>query len=335
MKAVGYQKSLPIDDPNSLLDIEIPTPKATGYDLLVEIKAIAVNPVDFKMRVYKQPEATDYQILGWDATGIVRSVGEKVSLFKPGDEVWYAGEFNRPGCNSEFHLVDERITGFKPKNVSFEQAASLPLTSLTAWELLFDRLQISASEQSSLLITGAAGGVGSILIQLARQMTSLTIIGTAFREQSKQWVIDHGAHFVIDHTKPFLDQLKSIELPEVDYGVSLTHTDDHAPEIISCLKPQGKFALIDDPLNLDIRLFKLKSISIHWELMFTRSLYKTIDMIRQHHILNEVAKLVEKNVIKTTLNEHLGAINAANLRSAHRLLESGQSRGKLILSGFN
>lgn len=334
MKAIGYSKPLPIENRDSLVDIDLPMPTPTGRDLLVEIKAISVNPVDCKVRTSVQPAEGTHGILGWDASGIVKAVGEQVTLFQPGDEVWYAGDLMRPGCNSEFHLVDERVVGTKPRTLTFEQAAAMPLTSLTAWELLFDRLAITASEKSSLLITGAAGGVGSILVQLARQLTALTIIGTASREDSQQWVIKNGAHFVIDHNKPMHEQLINLGINEVDYVISLTHTDDHAEELVKCLKPQTKFALIDDPQHLNIRIFKYKSISIHWEMMYTRSMYKTHDMIRQHNILNEVAQLVDKQVIKTTLNDHFGAINAANLRRAHQLLESGQSRGKIVLSGF-
>ncbi|KTD23386.1 NADPH-quinone reductase and Zn-dependent oxidoreductase [Legionella lansingensis] len=334
MKAIGYQKSLPIDDSSSLVDIELPSPVANGRDLLVEIKAVAVNPVDTKVRVREEPPPGEYRVLGWDAAGIVKAIGEGVQLFKPGDEVWYAGDITRPGTNSELHLVDERIVGLKPKNLSFEKAAALPLTSLTAWELLFDRLGVMASEKSSLLITGAAGGVGSILVQLARQLTTLTIIGTASRKDSKKWILEQGAHHVIDHSKPMHEQLLALGINEVDYVISLTHTDEHAEELVKCLKPQSKFALIDDPTHIDIRLFKPKSISIHWEMMYTRSKFKTLDMVKQHHILNEVAHLVEKGVIKTTFNESFGTINAENLRKAHKLLESGQSRGKIVLSGW-
>lgn len=334
MKAIGYSKSLPIENPDSLIDVELPTPRASGRDVLVEIKAVAVNPVDCKVRLREEPQPGEYRVLGWDAAGIIKAVGEQVTLFKPGDEVWYAGDITRPGCNSEFHLVDERIVGLKPKSLSFEKAAALPLTAITAWEILFDRLRVTASEKSSVLVTGAAGGVGSILVQLARQLTSLTIIGTASREESKQWILNQGAHHVIDHSKPMQEQLKQLEISEVDYVISLTHSDEHTEELIKCLKPQSKFALIDDPKHLNILLFKLKSISVHWEMMYTRSMFKTPDMIKQHHILNEIAHLVDKDVIKTTFNQSFGVINSTNLRKAHELLESHQSRGKIVLSGF-
>ncbi|HIG0328543.1 TPA: zinc-binding alcohol dehydrogenase family protein [Legionella pneumophila] len=334
MKAIGYYQSLPITDNNALMDLDVSVPKATGHDILVEIKAVAVNPVDTKVRRNVQPEPHQPKILGWDASGVVTEIGSEVTMFKPGDEVWYAGDLTRPGSNCEFHLVDERIVAKKPKSLSFREAAALPLTSLTAWELLFDRLQLSAEDKGVLLITGAAGGVGSILVQLARQLTQLTIIGTAARSESIQWIMDNGAHHVIDHTKDMKAQLQNLHYSEVDYVISLTHTDQHAKSLVEILKPQGKFALIDDPQDLDIKLFKLKSISIHWEMMYTRSMFKTPDMIKQHDILTEVARLVDAGKIKTTIAECLGSINAENLRRAHALLESGTSRGKIVLNGF-
>ncbi|HAT1823266.1 zinc-binding alcohol dehydrogenase family protein [Legionella pneumophila] len=334
MKAIGYYHSLPITDNKALMDLDVSVPKATGHDILVEIKAVAVNPVDTKVRRNVQPEPQQPKILGWDASGVVTEIGSEVTMFKPGDEVWYAGDLTRPGSNCEFHLVDERIAAKKPKSLSFQEAAALPLTGLTAWELLFDRLQLSTEDKGILLITGAAGGVGSILVQLARQLTQLTIIGTGSRPESIQWILDNGAHHVIDHTKDMKAQLQNLHYSEVDYVISLTHTDQHAKSLVEVLKPQGKFALIDDPQDLDIKLFKLKSISIHWEMMYTRSMFKTADMIKQHDILTEVARLVDAGKIKTTIAECLGLINADNLRRAHALLESGTSRGKIVLNGF-
>ncbi len=334
MKAIGYYQSLPIDNEQALVDLELPMPEASGHDILVEVKAIAVNPVDTKIRKNVQPVEPTAKVLGWDATGIVKAVGSSVSLFKPGDEVWYAGDLTRVGTNCEFHLVDERIVAKKPKSLSFEEAAALPLTSLTAWELLFDRLQITPSEKGTLLITGAAGGVGSILVQLARKLTNLTIIGTASRTDSMKWILNNGAHHVIDHSKDMKSQLEGLKCLDVDYVISLTHTDEHGKALVEVLKPQGKFALIDDPQTLDFKIFKLKSISIHWEMMYTRSMFQTPDMIKQHEILAEMAKLVDEGVVKSTMQESMGAINAANLKKAHALLESGKSRGKIVLSGF-
>ncbi|ETO92395.1 zinc-binding alcohol dehydrogenase family protein [Legionella oakridgensis] len=334
MKAIGYYQSLPADNDQALIDLILPTPDVSGHDILVAVKAIAVNPVDTKIRRNAQPEKDQPRILGWDAAGIVIKVGPQVSLFKLGDEVWYAGDITRPGCNSEFHLVDERIVAKKPASLDFQEAAALPLTSLTSWELLFDRLQCSPTEQSTLLVTGAAGGVGSILVQLARQLTNLTIIGTASRPDSIQWILNHGAHHVIDHGKDMKSQLQALKCPEVDYVISLTHTDEHAKALVDVLKPQGKFALIDDPQHLDIKLFKPKSLSIHWEMMYTRSMFKTPDMMRQHEILEQIAKLVDEGKIKTTMAECMGLINAVNLKKAHALIESGLARGKIVLSGF-
>ncbi len=330
MKAIGYYGG----SEHTLIDIELPKPKATGRDILVAIKAIAVNPVDIKVKKNSQPDVGEAKILGWDAAGIVVEAGPEVSFFRPGDEVWYAGDLTRPGTNSEFHLVDERLVAKKPRSLSFQEAAALPLTSLTAWELLFDRLKLSATEKGTLLITGAAGGVGSILVQLARQLTHLTIIGTAARADSVKWILEKGAHHVIDHSKNMKTQLEEIKCPEIDYVISLTHSDEHAAHLVDVLKPQGKFALIDDPQLLDIKLFKPKSISIHWEMMFTRSRFKTSDMIRQHEILAEMAKMVDDEQIKTTVGECMGLINAANLTKAHTLIESGSARGKIVLNEF-
>ena len=337
MKAVGYKKPLPIEDPESLLDLEIPTPEAKGHDLLVEVKAISVNPVDVKIRASTQPDESGYKILGWDAAGVVKEIGAEVSLFKPGDLVYYAGSRIRSGTNAEFHLVDERIVGKKPSSLNFAQAAALPLTSITAWELLFDRLVVRHGKPlgaGRLLIVGGAGGVGSILIQLARKLTGLTVVATASRPETQQWCLNLGAHHVIDHTKPLAEQLRAIGIPEVEYITSLTATDTHFPALVEVLAPQGKIGLIDDPKSLDATLLKRKSASLHWELMFTRSLFNTSDILAQHHILNEVAALVDEGVIRTTIAETLGTINASNLKKAHALIESGRSRGKLVLEGF-
>lgn len=335
MKAIGYETSLPISDNKALMDVELSMPVALGQDILVEVRAVAVNPIDTKIRRNVQPLDGCIKVLGWDAAGVVKAVGPDVTLFHPGDEVWYAGDLTRPGTNSEYHLVDERIVSKKPKSLKFEEAAALPLTSLTAWELLFDRLQVSAEDKGTLLITGAAGGVGSILVQLARQLTNLTIIGTASQPGSVKWILDNGAHHVIDHSKDMKSELAALNISSVDYVISLTHTDEHAQVLVDILKPQGKFALIDDPQQVDFKIFKLKSISIHWEMMYTRSMFKTNDMIRQHDILHEVAIMVDKQQIRSTMAEHMGVINASNLRKAHAMLESGKARGKIVLSGFS
>lgn len=334
MKAVGYQESLPVDHPQSLVDIELPEPAAEGRDLLVEVRAVSVNPVDTKVRRGMAPAAGEWRVLGWDATGVVRAVGPEVKAFKPGDRVWYAGSIARPGSNSELHLVDERIVGTMPTSLDFAEAAALPLTSLTAWEMLFDRLEIKPGERNkSILIIGAAGGVGSIMTQLARQLTELTIIGTASRQETQNWVKEMGAHHVINHHKSLAEQLAALKL-QPDYVVSLTHTEKHIQQIVEVIKPQGKFGLIDDPESFDIKLLKRKSLSLHWELMFTRALYTTEDMINQHTILNQVAQMVDAKALRTTFTENFGTINADNLKRAHALIESGKARGKIVLSGF-
>lgn len=337
MKAVGYKTPLPIADADSLLDIEIPTPEAEGRDLLVEVKAVSVNPVDVKVRASAKPEGSDYKILGWDAAGIVKQTGSECSLFKPGDEVYYAGSIARPGTNSEFHLVDERIVGKKPKSLDFAHAAALPLTTITAWELLFDRLGVQPGKPAnagSLLIIGGAGGVGSILIQLASRLTGLNIIATASRLETRQWCLDLGAHHVVDHTKPFAEQLRSVGTPQVELIASLTATDVHYPGLVELLAPQGKVGVIDDPKSLDAKPLKRKAASLHWEFMFARSLFGTPDILAQHQLLNEVSALVDAGVIRTTASETVGKINATNLKKAHTVIESGRSRGKLVLEGF-
>jgi len=337
VKAVGYKKSLPIADPQSLLDVEISTPAATGRDLLVEIKAVSVNPVDTKVRMRAEPDKEEYKILGFDAAGIVKQVGPEASLFKAGDEVYYAGSIARQGTNSEFHLVDERIVGKKPKSLNFAHAAALPLTTITAWELLFDRFGVKPGKPANaghLLIIGGAGGVGSILIQLARRLTGLTVIATASRPETQRWCVELGAHFVIDHSQPLAAQLQAIGIKEVEIIASVAATSAHYPKLVEALAPQGQFGLIDDPKTLDALPLKRKAASLHWEFMFARPVFGTPDMIAQHLLLDEVADLVDAGVIRSTFSESLGAINAANLKTAHALVESGKARGKVVLEGF-
>ena len=338
MKAIAYYAPGAIDRDDALLDIDLPDPVPGARDLLVEVRAISVNPVDTKLRASAMPAAGEAKVLGWDVAGVVRAVGSAVTLFKPGDEVFYAGSITRPGANSELHVVDERIVGRKPGSLPFAEAAALPLTAITAWELLFDRLQVAegtADQGQSLLVVGAAGGVGSILVQLARQLTGLTVIGTASRPETQAWVRELGAHHVIDHGKPLNEELARIGIAQVTHVASLTQTDQHYDAIVEALAPQGRLALIDDPLQpLDVMKLKRKSISLHWELMFTRSLFETADMIEQHRLLDRVADLVDAGTLKTTLGEHFGTINAENLRRAHALLESGKAKGKIVLEGF-
>ncbi|WP_448134788.1 zinc-binding alcohol dehydrogenase family protein [Stenotrophomonas rhizophila] len=335
MKAVAYtEHGLPISDPRALQDVTLPIPQPGPRDLRVAVRAISVNPVDTKVR--NGVAVTEPRVLGWDAVGIVDAVGDEVTLFQPGDAVFYAGAIGRPGSNAEYQQVDERIVGHKPASLDDAAAAALPLTAITAWELLFDRLRIAegGGEGQTLLVVGAAGGVGSILVQLARQLTRLTVIGTASRPDTQDWVYGLGAHHVIDHSQPLTDGLQRLGIAEVSHVASLTHTDQHYDQIVAALAPQGQLALIDDPGQLDVMALKRKSLSLHWESMFTRSSFNTPDLQRQHDLLERVAALVDAGVLRTTLGEHYGRINAANLRQAHALIESHRARGKLVLEGF-
>lgn len=333
MKAILTQPQSPlISAPDALIETILPDPTPGEHDLLVEVKAISVNPVDTKIRA----SAKEARVLGWDVSGVVRAVGPAVTLFAPGDEVFYAGSITRPGANSELHVVDERIVGRKPASLGHADAAAIPLTAITAWELLFDRVAVAegGGQGQHLLIIGAAGGVGSMLTQLARKLTQLTVIGTASRPETAHWVGELGAHHVIDHSQPLKPQLEKLGIPEVGIVISLTHTDQHYAQIIDVLAPQGQLALIDDPASLDAMPLKRKSISLHWELMFTRSMFQTPDMIRQHELLQRVSQLLDQGVLRTTTGEHYGRIDAANLRRAHALLESGKAKGKIVLEGF-
>ncbi|WP_447596152.1 zinc-binding alcohol dehydrogenase family protein [Stenotrophomonas rhizophila] len=335
MKAVAYtEHGLPISDPRALQDVTLPIPQPGPRDLRVAVRAISVNPVDTKVR--NGVAVTEPRVLGWDAVGIVDAVGDEVTLFQPGDAVFYAGAIGRPGSNAEYQLVDERIVGHKPASLDDAAAAALPLTAITAWELLFDRLRVAegGGEGQTLLVVGAAGGVGSILVQLARQLTRLTVIGTASRPDTQDWVYGLGAHHVIDHSQPLTDGLQRLGIAEVSHVASLTHTDQHYDQIVAALAPQGQLALIDDPGQLDVMALKRKSLSLHWESMFTRSSFNTPDLQRQHDLLERVAALVDAGVLRTTLGEHYGRINAVNLRQAHALIESHRARGKLVLEGF-
>jgi zinc-binding alcohol dehydrogenase family protein len=337
MRAVGYRQSQPIAAETSLIDLDLPVPKAAGRDLLVEVQAVSINPVDTKIRIRSQPAEGQANVLGWDAAGIVRAVGPEVTGFKPGDAVLYAGAIDRPGSNAEFHLVDERIVGLKPKSLGFAEAAALPLTAITAWEMLFDRLDIRKpvpGAAHAVLIIGGAGGVGSIAIQLARQLSDVTVIATASRPETRAWAQELGAHHVIDHTKPLPAQIAALGIGAPAFVFSTTHTDTHLEGIVELMAPQGRFGLIDDPKTLDANPLKRKSLSLHWELMFTRSLFQTADMGEQGKLLAEVSRLVDEGKIRTTLAEHFGTINANNLKRAHALIESNRAKGKIVLEGF-
>ncbi|MDB5397546.1 MAG: alginate lyase [Rhodospirillales bacterium] len=337
MRAVGYQNPLPIESADALVDIDLPKPEPAGRDLLIEIRAVSVNPVDTKVRRSVKPDTGQWKVLGWDASGIVRATGPDAILFKSGDAVFYAGALGRQGTNSEFHVVDERIVGRKPSSLGWAEAAALPLTAITAWEALFDRLHVALpvpGATPAILIIGGAGGVASIAIQLARQRAGLTVIATASRPESETWVRNLGAHEVVDHTKPLGPQVAALGIGAPAFVLSTTNTDSHLAEIAELISPQGRFALIDDPPGLDVNHFKRKSVSVHWEFMFTRSMFETADMDAQGALLNEVSALVDASTLRTTLGKNLGPINAANLKRAHALLESGKATGKIVLEGF-
>ncbi|MCA1941285.1 MAG: zinc-binding alcohol dehydrogenase family protein [Caenispirillum bisanense] len=337
MRAVAYTTAGPLTADGPLVDVELPRPEPRGRDLLVRVEAVSVNPVDTKVRASTSAEPGQHKVLGWDASGVVVVVGSEVTGFAPGDAVWYAGAIDRPGSNAEFHLVDERIVGRKPASIDHAAAAALPLTAITAWETLFDRLRVREpvpGAATAILIVGGAGGVGSVAVQLARRVAGLTVIATASRPETADWVRDLGADHVVDHSRPLAPQVEALGIGAPAYVFATTGTAGHLADIAQLIAPQGRVAVIDDPQTLDIMPFKRKSISVHWELMFTRSLFGTPDMAAQGALLTEVAALVDAGTLRSTLSEVLGPIDAATLRRAHALIESGRTRGKLVLQGF-
>lgn len=337
MKAVGLTRYLPIDDPESLVDLELEQPKPTGRDLLISVKAVAVNPVDTKVRAPKETVEPAPKILGWDASGVVEEVGPDVELFQPGDEVFYAGDLTRPGCNAEFQLIDERIVGSKPTSLSFAQSAAIPLTAITAYESFFDRLGIDVAGGNSddtILITGGAGGVGSIGIQLAK-LAGLTVITTASRPESIAWVEKLGADHVINHYEPLCPQVEALGLKQINHIALFNNTDQHWEQAVDLLSPQGGIVLIvDNKQPLEQGAMKRKSATVVWEFMYTRSMFQTPDMIEQHHLLNRVAQWIDAGKLTCTLNEVLTPINAENLRQAHKTIEAGHTIGKIVLEGW-
>lgn len=332
MKAISYVVDSNIDFKNALRDIEKDKPTLKERDVLVKVRAISVNPVDTKVR--KSTNQVNNHILGWDAVGEIVEIGSKVTSFKVGDSVWYAGDLTRDGSNAEFQAVDERIISFKPITISNAEAAALPLTAITAWEMLFDRFKISETESGSILIIGGAGGVGSIAIQLLKAKTNLTVIATASREETKSWVKSLGANHVIDHSQDLSAQIEELKIDQPKYVFSTNHTETYTNQIVSLIAPQAKLGLIDDPQAFDIMPFKRKSISIHWELMFTRSMYETNDIQQQSYILQQVSYLIDQQKLRSTVSQNLGKINAANLEQAHKLIESGKAKGKIVLENF-
>jgi zinc-binding alcohol dehydrogenase family protein len=337
MKAVAYRTPGPIDREDALEDVDLEMPTAEGRDLLVRIHAVSVNPVDAKVRAAMAPETGSWRVLGFDAAGVVEAIGSEVQDFQPGDPVFYAGSIARPGTNSEFHLVDERIVGRKPASLSDVEAAALPLTAITAWEMLFDRLDVrhpTAEGGDLILVIGGAGGVGSITLQLLRTLTDLTVVATASRPETQDWVRECGAHHVIDHRQPLVSQVEALGLGAPGYVFSTTHTGAHLSDIVQLIAPQGRFGLIDDPDVLDAKPFKQKAVSLHWEFMFTRPVFDTPDLAEQGKLLNEVAALVDAGRIRSTATEIAGRIDAATLRAVHGQIESGTARGKIVLEGF-
>ncbi len=337
MRAIGYQQPGDIDRADALVDIELPTPTPAGRDLLVEVRAVSVNPVDTKVRKSSAPEAGAWKVLGWDAAGVVTAAGPEATLFRPGDEVFYAGAIGRPGSNSEYHLVDERIVGPKPRTLDWAEAAALPLTSITAWEVLFDRLDVRRpvpGAAPAVLIIGGAGGVGSVAIQIARAATDLAVIATASRPETAEWVRQMGAHHVVDHSKPLAAEVAALGIGAPAFVFSTTQTARHLAQVAELLAPQGRFAVIDDPPALDANPFKRKSASVHWEFMFTRSANETPDMGEQGKLLAEVSRLADAGTLRTTMTRRVAGINAANLRQVHAQVESGTTRGKIVLEGF-
>jgi zinc-binding alcohol dehydrogenase family protein len=339
MRAVVFRKSLPITDPDALVDVELPKPEPSGRDLLVKVEAVSVNPVDTKVRRGGDP-AGGMRVLGWDAAGTVEAAGPDAALFKRGNAVFYAGSVARPGANSEYHLVDERIVGRKPSSLGFAEAAALPLTAITAWELLFDRIGVTrgdGADRRSLLVVGGAGGVGSMAIQIGRKLTGLTVIATASRPETEAWVRELGAHYVIDHTRPFAEQLKAVGAPAPDIVLALTGTAQNAAQIAEAVAPEGHLGLIEGAAALkafDAGPLFNKSVGVHLELMFTRAMFATPSMIDQHRLLTELADLVDRGVMRTTLREIVGPIDAAHLKQAHALIESGKTIGKVVLAGW-
>ena len=335
MKVVGYKESLEISEADSLFDLELATPKASGKDILVKVEAVSVNPVDTKIRKGVSPENGQIKVLGWDAAGVVEAVGEDVSLFKVGDKVWYAGAIDRPGCNSEYHLVDERIAAKMPDSLNFDEAAALPLTTITAWEMLFDSFGIEegSGEGEAILIVGGAGGVGSIMIQLAKQLTNLTVVATASREDTVEWVKKMGADHVVNHRNPLNEELKALGIAP-KYVATLNQTDRHFDAIIDLIKPRGHIALIDDPAGIDISKIKMKALSYSWEFMFARSIFQTDDMDVQGKLLNRVSEMLDSGKLISTVNKNCGPMNEANLRDALSFQDAGAAIGKTVLGGF-
>lgn len=335
MKAIGFKTSLSIEKEDSFIEFETPKPVPGTHDLLIKIEAVSVNPVDFKIRQNSAKETflETPKIIGWDAVGIVEAVGDKVSLFKVGDEVFYAGDLTKQGSNAEYQVIDERIVGKKPKSLTIEQSAVMPLTGLTAWEILFDRIRIDPEKDKgkTILIIGGAGGVGSVAIQLAKKIAGLTVIATASRPESVEWCKQQGADFVVNH-KNLVEEVRNAGFLHVDFILDFVDVNQYWNAIVELIKPQGHVGSISDPKeNVNLHDLKRKSASFHWELMFTRSMFQTEDMIEQHYILNKLSSLLENGTIQSTLKTTLNGFSVENFKKAHQLLESGSTIGKIAI----
>lgn len=338
MKAIALLRYLPAEHPESLMDIELDIPEAQGRDVLVRVEAVSVNPVDTKIRSPKPEVEDEPKVLGWDACGIVVATGPDVSLIREGDRVYYAGDITRPGCNAEFHLVDERIVALAPETLSDAEAAALPLTTITAWESLFDRMHVSLdadNRQASLLVIGGAGGVGSMAIQLASKVAGLKVIASASRPESIAWCERMGADEVVNHHGDIASQLSELGLPHVDYILCCNDTDMHFDTMVEVIKPQGAICcMVDSKAELPMNKLKAKSVQFSWEFMFTRPKFQTEDMVEQHHILSEVSRLVDEGTLSGTAHQQRSPINAENLRAVHALIEQGRTIGKIVLTGW-
>ena len=334
MKAIGYQKAGPITEANSLVDIDVPVPELRPHDVLVQVKGISINPVDSKIRTNVSPES-GYKVIGYDACGTITAVGADVTGFQVGDDVFYAGDLTRPGTNSEFHAVDARIIGKKPQSLDFDEAAGIPLTAITAWELLFDSMRLveNGEDGKSILVLGGAGGVGSILIQLVKKLTKATVIATASRDETRQWVTKMGADHVIDHSQPLAPHMQALGIMP-DYIASLRGTDQNWEEMCAMIAPRGHMALIDDPQGININLGKQKAISISWEFMFTRPMFDMADIAAQGHLLNRVSEMLDDGVLQSTITGKLGALSAETLKTAHTTQETGRVIGKNVMAGL-
>lgn len=328
MKALTYKNAHALEN-FAIVETDVPTPKLRPLDVLVEIKAVATNPVDYKIRSSRSSE-TDPIILGWDMAGVVKEVGSRVGNFKIGDQVYGSGDITRPGSYAQLLAIDSRIIAQKPTSLSFVEAAALPLTTLTAWEALLEHKDFNLNDSAKVLIIGGAGGVGSIATQLLKAKTNSMVITTASRPESVAWSRGLGADHVLNHKNDLGDELKKVGISEVDVVFVTTHTDLYLKVIPKILRPFGHMVMIDEPKKLDIFPFKNKAQSIHWELMFVKSMtgYR---IESQGQILKETAELIDSGKIRTSMNKVLKGLTVANIKAAHTLAENHEAIGKIVI----